>query len=53
MVTPLEGDIASGKVEDFRIFFCEKEKVPCCRRRIRLPSGETSGLHVNRVTGVI
>ena len=30
--------------------FVKKKKVPCCRRRIGLPSGETSGLHVNRVT---
>jgi len=32
------------------ICFVEKNKyVPCCRRRIRLPSGETSGLDLHRV----
>ncbi len=31
--------------------FCEKDKnVPCCRRRIGLPSGEMSRLHAHRVT---
>jgi hypothetical protein len=34
-------------------FFCEKEtKVPCSRRRFCRSPGETSGLHVNRVTCV-
>jgi hypothetical protein len=45
----LTGNIASGRAEDpmllhkknsQREFFCAKEKeVPCCRRRIGLPSG--------------
>ncbi len=28
------------------------ENVPCCRRRSRLPSGQTSGLNVHRVSPV-
>jgi hypothetical protein len=34
-------------------FFVKKEKqVPCCRRRIGLPPGQTSGLHAHRVNPV-
>ncbi|MFP4439756.1 MAG: hypothetical protein ACLFVO_21135, partial [Chloroflexaceae bacterium] len=34
-------------------FFCAKDqKVPCCRRRIGISLGETSGLHINCVTPV-
>ncbi len=36
-----------------RHFFSKKiENVPCCRRRGRLPSGQTSGLNVHRVSPV-
>ncbi len=50
---------ASGRAEQTTVFpkflhnmqkFREKDtSVPCCRRRIGLPSGETPGLHVHRV----
>jgi hypothetical protein len=41
------------KMLHFVQHFCEKEtKVPCCRRRIEIPRGQTSGLHVHRVRPV-
>jgi hypothetical protein len=62
VVTDLAEHFASGRVEDSMLFhkkipnvnfFVKKiKKVPCCRRRIGLPSHETSGLHVNRVSRV-
>ena len=33
-------------------FGAKDQKVPCCRRRIGLPSGETPGLNTHRVTRV-
>jgi hypothetical protein len=62
VIPRLVGDIASGRAEEVIFFtkmlhrvqhFCEKrEKVPCCRRRIRIPSGETSSLLTHRVNPV-
>ncbi len=60
----LAGYIASGRAEETssfsqtcctlcNMFVKKKKKVPCCRRRIRLPSGETSGLDLNHVSSVI
>jgi hypothetical protein len=33
-----------------RIFYEKEKNVPCCRRRIGLPPGQTPGLHAHRVT---
>jgi len=54
-------DSASGRVKDSLLFhkksrcecFVKKIKsVPCCRRRIGLPSGETSDLNAHRVSSI-
>jgi hypothetical protein len=63
-VTPLEGAIASGRVEETFLFsqkictmckfFVKKDKnVPCCRRRVGRASGQTSGLIAYHVSPVI
>ena len=50
----------TGKVPYFLTKFCSQQSfvrkmkgVPCCRRRFWLPSGQTFGLNVNRVTQAV
>ncbi len=45
-------DLVRKKIHNVN-FFANKKKVPCCRRRIGLPSGHMSSLCTHRVTPVI